>query len=238
LQEEAKKMKSSSKIIRVKQPIKEVVVIPSDSGDFTADGEYARSFDDYGDNFNEESILHNKIIQISEIEFQQTLEQQYLKGFQEGKKQGFQEATANLQPSIEQLENLLSSLQESIPEIISQSEEVLLQLVFSMVRRIIPTLSEHQEQLITHTLKNILREAQLEGKIKILINPADMQTVQEMREQFRKQLPDISDIFIVEDSTISRGGCLIETGLGKLDGRIETQLNELENQLKKLFQKL
>jgi flagellar assembly protein FliH len=38
-------------------------------------------------------------------------------------------------------------------------------------------------------------------------------------------------ITVVEDSTVDRGGCVIETDFGEIDARIASQLHELEERI-------
>nr|NIS39005.1 hypothetical protein [Candidatus Saccharibacteria bacterium]NIV73019.1 hypothetical protein [Calditrichia bacterium]NIW80651.1 hypothetical protein [Calditrichia bacterium] len=100
------------------------------------------------------------------------------------------------------------------------------------------TLADQQKELIKETLSKVLRESESAAKIKIIINPQDLQAVQELEPQLRQHLPDLQELGIVSDESVTCGGCIVETNLGKLDGRIEPQLNELTRQLKKIYQDL
>ena len=42
---------------------------------------------------------------------------------------------------------------------------------------------------------------------------------------------NIKNITVVEDTTVERGGCVIETDFGAIDARISSQLSELEQKI-------
>ena len=42
---------------------------------------------------------------------------------------------------------------------------------------------------------------------------------------------NIKNISVVEDSSVEKGGCIVETDFGAIDARISSQLNELETQI-------
>ena len=42
---------------------------------------------------------------------------------------------------------------------------------------------------------------------------------------------NIKNISVVEDSSVDRGGCIVETDFGAIDARISSQLTELEQRI-------
>ena len=71
-------------------------------------------------------------------------------------------------------------------------------------------------------------------KVKIILNPDDMESV-------KRLLPDMAKIArggkfqLIEDHSITRGGCFLETGFGKINATIEDQLEMLENEIAQQF---
>ena len=62
--------------------------------------------------------------------------------------------------------------------------------------------------------------------MRIIINPDDM-------EEVKKMLPDLSRLTkggkfqLTEDSSVGKGGCMLETGFGRVNATIEDQLDEI-----------
>ena len=44
----------------------------------------------------------------------------------------------------------------------------------------------------------------------------------------------VKSVTVVEDSTVDRGGCIIETDFGQIDARISSQLHEIEEKIVEL----
>jgi flagellar biosynthesis/type III secretory pathway protein FliH len=67
------------------------------------------------------------------------------------------------------------------------------------------------------------------------INPDDLSFVEEWRPELFEKFKTLKSIVVNPDSTIQRGGCLLETPCGDIDARIETQLEIIGESLKSAF---
>ena len=63
------------------------------------------------------------------------------------------------------------------------------------------------------------------------VNLADVKLTTEHIKDFIHQDENIKNISVVEDSSVEKGGCIVETDFGAIDARISSQLNELETQI-------
>ena len=59
----------------------------------------------------------------------------------------------------------------------------------------------------------------------------DVKLTTEHISQFIREVENVKSITVLEDSTVQRGGCIIETDFGAIDARIQSQLGELETKL-------
>ena len=50
-------------------------------------------------------------------------------------------------------------------------------------------------------------------------------------DEFIKRIENVNGINIIEDSTVDKGGCIVETDFGAIDARISSQLAELETKI-------
>ena len=76
-----------------------------------------------------------------------------------------------------------------------------------------------------------LKKVKSRGDIIIRVNLADLQLATAHKEDFIKRLEISKSIQIIEDSSVDRGGCIIETDFGEIDARIASQLAELESKI-------
>ena len=63
------------------------------------------------------------------------------------------------------------------------------------------------------------------------VNLEDVKLTTEHIDDFIKRVENIRGITVVEDSTVEKGGCIVETDFGAIDARISSQLSELENRV-------
>ncbi len=228
---------SFKKIIKVRKPIKQVVRIPVEASPERESAVIQEEEPPQMVTAVEETPpveSQEDLITISQSEFQQELDFAYKKGLEEGKLEGFRAAEQELGEAIQMAHSLTEALQKQQQEFLSAHEEFILQLIFKIAERVVGPIAAQQQGLIQETLNKILYEAQVSGRIKILVHPEDLKTLQSIEPELRKNFPDLKEIGFVADEMITRGGCLVETDMGKLDARVETQVNKLIKQLQKL----
>ena len=71
-------------------------------------------------------------------------------------------------------------------------------------------------------------------KVRIIINPEDM-------EEVKKMLPDLARLTkggnfqLTEDPSVGKGGCMLETGFGRVNATIDDQLDEIIKVIEKEY---
>ena len=58
-----------------------------------------------------------------------------------------------------------------------------------------------------------------------------MELLESLIKEFIEHVENIEDISILEDSSVEKGGVIVETDFGSIDARISSQLTELENKI-------
>ncbi len=76
-----------------------------------------------------------------------------------------------------------------------------------------------------------LRRVKGRGDVTIRVNLADVELTAEHTKDFMQAVESVKNITVAEDSSVERGGCIIETDFGAIDARISSQLNELETKI-------
>jgi flagellar assembly protein FliH len=70
-----------------------------------------------------------------------------------------------------------------------------------------------------------LAQAPMKRGLKIRLNPQDAGMLQQLRESGEPSVVKVpDDAEFIADSSVSKGGCVIESMLGRIDARVETQL--------------
>ena len=158
----------------------------------------------------------------------------YGKGFLQGQKDGLALEKKQMEEKGKQFDTLFSELNGLKARIHSETEEELLKLSMLTAKRIIREETRTDIQIIGRTIRSALKFVVEKSHIRILINPDDMEAVREI-------LPDLAalnkgaEFQLTEDNGIKRGGCILETGFGKINATIEGQLEVLEQKVDQEF---
>ncbi|MHC6204346.1 flagellar assembly protein FliH [Breznakiellaceae bacterium SP9] len=151
-----------------------------------------------------------------------------------GREAGYQEGKSEVERLIERTQAVLERAQDKRSEILSDSEQEIIDLVLLISRKVIKIISENQRNVIISNVVQALKKVKDRGNIIIRVNMLDLKLSTEHTKDFIRQIETAKSIQIVEDSTVDQGGCIIETDFGEIDARIASQLNELETKILEL----
>lgn len=116
-------------------------------------------------------------------------------------------------------------------EILSETEQQIVDLVLMMTRKIVKVISENQRNIVVSNVVQALRKVKGRGDVIIRVNLADVAMTTQHIKDFLSSAENVKNITVVEDTTVDRGGCVIETDFGAIDARISSQLNEIEQRI-------
>lgn len=159
------------------------------------------------------------------------------KGRAAGEAEGLHEVQLDWKNLMLESEALVNELQTSRMGILKSSEEEMLKLIIAFAKSVIKVEPVAQPEIILHNIDQALNRVSEVDKIVMRINLRDKSMCQAHKDQFLARLSSVSELRIVEDSTLSPGGIKIETGVGTIDATIESQAKELEKALLEKFRK-
>ncbi|MBN1847719.1 MAG: hypothetical protein JW932_03960 [Deltaproteobacteria bacterium] len=158
----------------------------------------------------------------------------YEKGFEQGQKDGLSLEQKKIEEMGKEFVALCSSISDLKAVIYSESEKELLKLCLAITKKIIHTEVQTNKEIIQNTVRSALKYVADKRRIRIIINPDDMEDV-------KRLLPDLSKFAkggqfqLTEDHAVERGGCIIETGFGRINASIDQQFNVIEEEIERLF---
>jgi flagellar assembly protein FliH len=173
-----------------------------------------------------EAEIQGKVEKVEKEAFQ--------RGHAEGREQGFQEGKGELERLIGTLNRIISAAIDKRNEIIQESETQVINLVLLMAKKVIKVISENQKNVVINNVVQALRKLKSRGAVVIRVNLADLELTSEHTADFLKMVENVKSVTVLEDSSVDRGGCLIETDFGQIDARISSQLHELEEKILEL----
>ncbi|HPQ80122.1 MAG TPA: FliH/SctL family protein [bacterium] len=141
------------------------------------------------------------------------------KGYAEGESKGLAQVT-------EKLLNL-ERLRERFYD---QAEPEMIELVMSIAEKVIGRIASENPELIRSVVRQAL-ERTLGDRITVSLNPEDYVALMAGEHEFKDVLDRTKRLMFREDDSVSKGGCVVETEVGTIDARIETQLQAIRKAL-------
>lgn len=181
-----------------------------------------------------QSILEKARAEADEILQAAKNEEEKIKALarEEGLTQGKEEGLKNGQEEIERLTDRLRKMTEAImnrrEEILRETEQQIVELVILITRKVVKIISETQKTTVISNVIAALKKVKTRGNVVLRVNTEDLKIASANVAEFIKRIENIQGITVMEDSSVEKGGCIVETDFGAIDARIASQLGELE----------
>ena len=152
-------------------------------------------------------------------------------GYDKGHQEGYEKGVAEVERLIDRMHTILEQVMKRREEILADTESQIVELVILMARKVIKILSENQKNVVMANTMAALKKVKTRGEVTLRVNLEDVKLTSEHAQDFIGHVENIKGITVLEDSTVERGGCIVETDFGAIDARISSQLQELENKI-------
>lgn len=151
----------------------------------------------------------------------------YEKGFAQGERDGLELAEKRLETALRQLQNLIVVLGEERKKLFEAYEKELVAMVLSIARRILRRELDRGEEIVVATLREAFEQVVDQGRVVIRLHPLDYLYLSNHPQRLPPGGEATGKIALVEDPSITRGGCLLETSFGEIDATFEGQFDQI-----------
>ena len=169
--------------------------------------------------------------QEAENEVSKIRDDAYNEGFNAGHEEGYNSGKPEVERLVEQLHHIIDRTLEKRAEIIEESETQLINLVLMITKKVVKVISENQKNVVINNVIQALRKLKSRGEVLIKVNLEDVELTTDHVKDFMRMVDNVQSVTVVEDSTVDKGGCIIETDFGEIDARISSQLQEIEEKI-------
>ncbi|QEN03732.1 flagellar assembly protein FliH [Thiospirochaeta perfilievii] len=176
-----------------------------------------------------------KIINEAKAETEKIKAEAYNEGVNLGKEEGYNSGRDEVQRLVDRVHKVLNAAIDKRRDIIMEAENQMVELVLLISQKVVKVISEEQKNVVLSNVIQALRKMKSRGEVEIKVNLADVALTTEHIKDFMEMIESVSAITVLEDSTIEKGGCIIETNLGRIDARISSQLREIEDRIRDLM---
>ena len=108
---------------------------------------------------------------------------------------------------------------------LEQAEAQIVQLALAAAKRIVGKEIALEPERVRGIVRDVVGRARRAGRLTARVHPDDVQAVRALESEHDHPLA------VEPDDAIARGGCIVDTDVGRIDARIEVQLEALERAL-------
>jgi flagellar assembly protein FliH len=155
-------------------------------------------------------------------------------GFDKGREAGYENGKEEADRLVERLHTIMERIYQKREEILVDTEAQLVELALLISRKVVKVLAESQEEVVKANVIEALKKLKNRGDVTVRVNLADAKLTTEHTKDFISAVENAQNITVLEDSTVDRGGCIVETDFGAIDARISSQLAELEKKIREV----
>ncbi len=203
-----------------------------DQGAQQAEGFTLGGFDfDLTGGLRREEILNKsadeaaRIVEQAKAEATAIAETARKEGFEQGKQEGFAAGQETARPLIDAMNGLIAELTGVRSQFYQNAETEMIDLVVAVTKTVFGVMVEVEPALVHHVITEAVGKLQAKEELNIKVAPDDLEEAEKVRPQLSEMVENIDRVTFAADPNLARGGCLVETNIGAIDARIETQLD-------------
>ena len=171
------------------------------------------------------------ILTEARAEAERKVKEAYEEGLRRGTEAGRDHFLDQVAEAAEMLKSVSTEMMQAREHFLASLEPQVIDLVSALMRKLIHRELLDETGLIHNTVRNALRHLVDRETVTIRINPADEASLRTERIALLEEFDGVSQITVMPDDSITRGGCIVEATLSQVDARIESQLELLLTEL-------
>jgi flagellar assembly protein FliH len=137
-------------------------------------------------------------------------------------------ASADLAQGLHTLQAVIEAIQAEQTTLLHVSERAVIELASAVASKVVQRTVEADDDLVVRSVREALRCLNRVNRLTLRVHPADLRVVESFQPEFSVLLDTTCAITVVEDASVSRGGCIMDTDAGAIDARIATRLSEIK----------
>ena len=151
----------------------------------------------------------------------------YQLGLDEGRDRAHAEAKSDLTMRIDRLDQMLAALESLKTDLSAGNEAHFVKLAYYMAATLTVEEFAQKPELVIGVLRQAIMDAQSDERVVVRVSPEDKQIIEDARHTLARDAETSARIKIEASTSISRGGCVVETNYGSVDATIELRLKRL-----------
>ena len=157
--------------------------------------------------------------------------QAYQEGYEAGRQEGLEKITEELQDKIISVDKFAHSNFDIKKAIIKSAHLDIIDLIVEISRKVCSKSLELDDNILKELTQNAIHSLKDKENITIIVNPEMASKIYAISDELKEKIPQLLSIKIIEDTSVSPDGTIVESPLSRVDCRIKSQIDELAEKL-------
>lgn len=161
-------------------------------------------------------------------------EQAFLEGKEKGYQEGKEKAQKELQLKLQELSDKEYQMTQMYKKQLEEMEPLLLNKIADIYQYVFNVEFEKRKDVLLHVIHNTVLKLESSRNYIVRVSHEDYDYVIENANRLSKNISEAKTIEIIEDSSLVKSQCMVETDGGLYDCSIDVELDELTKAIKTL----
>lgn len=175
-----------------------------------------------------------EILEEANQQIEELKQQAYQEASKMGYEEGYQQAISDVEEQKQQIKIQREKLAQDYQKQLEEMEPMLVDAITTVVQSVFKVKMEDDRDIIIHLLKASLGQIENSKEFIVKVSKEDYPFVLKYKEVLDKTITRAAEIAIIEDISLTKNQCLIETDGGVFDCSLDVQLDNLIKTLKTL----
>ena len=124
----------------------------------------------------------------------------------------------------------LKGLRDAVPRVVRETEQCLIEIALTAAERLVSGLPVSAE-MVAACVREAVSHVEETTNFEVTLHPEDLKLLEQGNEELASRGLAVEGVTFQAGGDVSRGGCVVRTQFGEIDGRRETKLQRLRETL-------
>ena len=157
-------------------------------------------------------------------------EESFEKGRQSAESSFSQQLVSQRNEMVELQNGVLNSVREAIPQVIRETEQMLIDLAVATAERLVAGIPINRE-MVEASIREALAQVEDGSQVRVMLHTDDLALLKKGSSELLDSDETGGSLVVETSAEVTRGGCVLRTRFGDIDARRETKLEQVKQAL-------
>jgi flagellar assembly protein FliH len=148
-----------------------------------------------------------------------------------GKTAAFEAEKAKMAELLATIASLAQAFDEQRHAMVEEAEAEVLPLALAIARKVTKRMGTLDPCVVEANAREAVRLLASKHEARIVLHPSQRQLMMDVVAKLKIQWPQLQHVSLVDDESVTPGGCRVHTAGGEIDAELDSQLDRLAREL-------